>query len=163
MFTAAVQFIDVALFFHILGVVLWLGPTYGYAFFTMTAESAHPRAVPAVAESILKIDRSLGNIGALLVIASGIYMVEDVGWSYGEFFISWGMAVFLLIIGLAHGYFMPKTRKLRDLAIRDLGSAGDGTLSEEYEALSRQVGMVGTFAGIVGVLTIYMMTAKPFL
>lgn len=159
---AAVEFINVVLFVHILGVVLWIGPTYGYAFFIATAESAHPRAIPAVMESIVKIDRTLGNVGALLVIASGIYLVEDIGWSYGDFFISWGFAAWIIFIGLAHAYFAPKSRELRELSIRDLGESGEGTLSDEYTALSKQVAMVGTFAGIVAALTIYVMAAKPF-
>ena len=163
MLIASVQFIDVVLFLHILGVVLWIGPTYGYAFFVSTAESAHPRAIPAVMEGILKIDNTLGNVGALLVVASGIYMVEDVGWDYGEFFVSWGFAAFIVFLGLAHAYFAPRSRKLRDLAIRDLGESGEGALSDEYTALSRQVATVGALTGLIAALTIYVMTAKPFL
>lgn len=164
MVIAAVQFVDVVLFFHILGVVLWIGPTYGYAFFQATAESAHPRAIPAVMEGILKIDNTLGNIGALLVVASGIYMVEDIeAFSYSDFFISWGFAAFVIVLGLAHGFFGPRARKLRDLAIRDLGASGEGALSDEYTALSRQVAIVGTLAGLIAALTIYVMAVKPFL
>jgi uncharacterized membrane protein len=163
MLIASVEFINVVLFLHILGAVIWLGPTYGYAFFIATAESAHPRAIPSVMESILKIDRTLGTVGMLLVIASGIYLVEDIGWDYGEFFVSWGMAVFLLIVGLTHGYFGPRTRRLGEIAVRDLGASGEGSLSDEYQALSRQVAMVGTFAGLAAALTIYVMAAKPFL
>jgi uncharacterized membrane protein len=162
MLIASVQFIDVVLFFHILGVVLWIGPTYGYAFFIANAESAHPRAVPSVMESIVKIDNTLGNVGALLVIASGIYMVEDVGWDYSEFFVSWGFAAFIVFLGLAHGFFGPRSRKLRDLAIRDLGESGEGALSDEYTALSRQVAMVGTLTGLIAAVTIYVMAVKPF-
>lgn len=164
MVIAAVQFVDVVLFFHILGVVLWIGPTYGYAFFQATAESAHPRAIPAVMESILKIDNTLGNVGALLVVASGIYMVEDIdAFGYSDFFISWGFAVFVVVVGLAHGYFGPRARKLRELAIRDLGGSGEGALSDEYKAISKQVAMVGTFAGLLAAVTIYIMAVKPFL
>ena len=33
----------------------------------------------------------------------------------------------------------------------------------EFQALNKQIGQVGTFAGILGILTIYVMTANPFL
>lgn len=160
---ASVQFIDVVLFIHIGAVLLAFGPTYGYAFFVATAESAHPRAVPAVMESILKIDRSLVSVGLLVVLASGIYLVEDVGWDYGEFFVSWGMTAILVLLGLTHGFFRPRTRKMRELAIRDLGESGEGTLSEEYLAESRLVARAGMVAGIIVILTVYVMAAKPFL
>jgi hypothetical protein len=46
-----------------------------------------------------------------------------------------------------------------------VAAAGDGEvqLSDEFHALKRRVGQVGTFAGILIILTIYVMTAKPFL
>jgi len=60
---------------------------------------------------------------------------------------------------------MPRSKKIVELAERDIAASGDGPveLSAEYQALSKQLGQVGMFAGLVVILTIYVMTAKPFL
>jgi hypothetical protein len=84
------------------------------------------------------------------------------GWEFSDFFISWGFVAILLLFGLVHGYFGPRTRKAVELAERDLGG-GDGKLSTEFDALSAQIAKVGSAAGLLIVLTIYVMTAKPFL
>mgnify|MGYP000689856124 CR=1 FL=1 len=51
------------------------------------------------------------------------------------------------------------------IAERDIAAAGDGDvqLSAEYQALNQQVAKVGMAVGLFVVLTIYVMTAKPFL
>ena len=61
-----------------------------------------------------------------------------------------------------HGFFAPRTRQAVKLAERDLG-AGDRKLSSEFDELSAKLSKVGGIAGLIVVLTIYVMTAKPFL
>ena len=53
----------------------------------------------------------------------------------------------------------------REIAERDIAASGEGpvTLSAEFQALNQQVAKVGTATGIFLILTIYVMTAKPFL
>ena len=162
MLIASVEFVNVVLFLHIAAVLLAFGPTYSYAFFIAISESAHPRALPAIYEGIEKIDRVLVSGASIVVLATGIYLVEDIGWDWGEFFVNWGMVAILALIGLTHGFFRPRSRKLRDLALRDLGESGEGTLSDEYRAQSALVAKVGTVAGLIVLLTVYVMAAKPF-
>ena len=67
-----------------------------------------------------------------------------------------------LLFGLTHAFFIPKTKQSVELAERDLANP-DGKLSDEFNGLSSQIAKVGTVAGVVIILTIYVMTAKPFL
>jgi len=158
----AVQFYDVVLFFHILAVVVAFGPTFAYGVFLAVAQREGGIGVPAIGRAILLWSRDAGTIGMTLILLSGIYFVADGPWEVADFFVSWGFVAILLLFGVTHGYFVPKTRRSIELAERDLGDGRDG-LSEEFNGLSAQIAKVGAATGIVIVLTIYVMTAKPFL
>ena len=162
--TAEVQFYDVVLFFHILSVVLAFGPTFAYGLFIAVAQREGGAAVPAVGRAIGQWDKTAGTVGMTVILISGLYMAtnDTYAWDFGNFFISWGFVAILVLFGLVHGYFGPQTRKAVALAERDLGE-GDGTLSSEFETVSSQLAKVGSVAGIIVILTIYVMTAKPFL
>lgn len=160
----AVTFYDVVLFFHILAVVLAFGPTFAYPVFLAVAERTDPRSIPAVGRGIAAWDR-IGIMLLVVILAAGLYLVADnPAWSFGDFYVSFGFVAVIVLGGLAGAYFTPNTRKLIELAERDLAaSAPDAELSAEFQALNRRVGQVGTLAGILVIITIYVMTAKPFL
>jgi uncharacterized membrane protein len=151
-----------ALFLHIVAVVLAFGPTFGYAFF-FSVVPKYPRAAPAVLEGIQKVDRFLVNPGMVVILLAGIYLLiaSDDAWDGGDAFISVGFLAILVLFGLQHAYFQPKVRQLKELADRDL-QKGDA-LSEEFEAIGEQVGKVGTLAGLIVVVTIFFMSYKPFM
>jgi uncharacterized membrane protein len=152
----------VALFLHILAVVLTFGPTFGYGFFFSVAPQ-YPRAVPAILSGIQKIDRYLVNPGMIVLLLAGIYLLvaSDDVWDASDAFITVGFVAIIGLFGLQHGFFQPQVRKAKELAERDL-QAGD-TLSPEFQALGQRIGQVGTLTGIVIVVTIFFMTYKPFM
>lgn len=163
--TADVQFYDVVLFFHILSVVLAFGPTFAYGLFIAIAEREGGVAVPAVGRAITTWNLIAGTLGMTVILLSGIYMTssDSRGWEFSDFFISWGFVAILLLFGVVHGYFAPRTRRAVELAERDLKEAPGGELSSEYWVLSAQIAKVGAATGLLIVLTVYVMTAKPFL
>jgi hypothetical protein len=150
----------IALFLHVLAVVLAFGPTFGYALFFSVAPQ-YPRATPAILSGVQKCDRYLVGPGMLVIIFAAFYMQIDGDWDASEAFISVGYLAWALLLALQHAFFTPQVRKAKDLADRDL-ERGD-TLSAEFEALSERIGKVGTLAGLVVVVTIFFMTYKPFL
>ncbi|HYH53310.1 MAG TPA: DUF2269 family protein [Solirubrobacterales bacterium] len=152
----------IALFLHIVAVLLAFGPTFGYGFFFSVAPQ-YPRAVPAILAGIQKIDRYLVTPGMVVVLLAGIYLIaaSDDAWSGSEAFITVGFIAIIALFGLQHGFFVPQTRKAKELADRDL-EQGD-TLSPEFEALSQRIGQVGGIAGLIIVVTIFFMVYKPFL
>lgn len=151
-----------ALFLHIVAVVLAFGPTFGYAFF-FSVVPKYPRAAPAVLEGIQKVDRFLVNPGMIVILLAGIYLLvaSDDAWDGGDAFISVGFLAIIVLFGLQHAYFQPKVRQLKEIADRDL-QKGD-SLSEEFETIGEQVGKVGTLAGLIVVVTIFFMSYKPFM
>jgi len=150
----------IALFLHILAVVLAFGPTFGYAFF-FSVTPQYPRAAPAILAGVQKVDKYLVNPGMIVLLLAGIYLLADGPWKGGDAFIGVGFAAIVVLFGLQHAFFQPKVREAKALAERDL-QAGDA-LSEEFEALGDRIGKVGTLAGLIVVVTIFFMAYKPFL
>lgn len=150
----------VALFLHILAVVLAFGPTFGYAFF-FSVVPKYPRAAPAILAGVQKVDRYLVNPGMIVLLLAGIYLLVDGPWETSDVFISIGFLAIIVLFGLQHAFFQPRVREMKALAERDL-KAGD-TLGDEFVAISDRVGKVGTLAGLVVVVAIFFMAYKPFL
>jgi hypothetical protein len=152
----------IALFLHILAVVLAFGPTFGYGILFSVLPS-YPRAAPALLAGIQRIDRYLVTPGMVVVLLAGIYLIvaSDDAWSGSEAFITVGFVAILALFGLQHGFFRPQTARAKELAERDL-KVGD-TLSDEFEEVSRRLGTVGPIAGLIVVVTIFFMSYKPFL
>jgi uncharacterized membrane protein len=158
MVTATITGYSIGLFIHVLAVVLAFGPTFGYGIL-FSVLPKYPRATPALLEGIQRVDRYLVNIGSLVVLIAGIYLMSDGNWEGGEAFIVVGFIAIVALLGLQHGFFRPQTAKAKELAERDL-KAGD-TLSAEFEEISRRLGTVGPIAGLIVVVTIFFMVVKP--
>jgi uncharacterized membrane protein len=159
---AAIRVYDVVLFIHIGAAVLAFGPTFGYAFFQVIAERRFPRSVPAVFSAMSATNRYLVTPAALLLIAAGIYLTADV-WDFGYLFVTVGLIVWLALMGLTHGFFIPHETRARELAERDIAASGDGevTFSDEYWAISKRYAQVGSLAGVLVLLAVFFMTVKP--
>lgn len=153
MIAAEVLFYDVMVFFHITAMVLAFGPTFAYAVFFAVAANTNPAALPTVGRGVLAWDRTAGTLGMLVVLASGIYLAVDRDL-FSEFFVSWGLAAIVILFGLAHGFFIPTTKKYV--------AAAEAGRDDEVQALTARFNVVGPLAGLIVVLTIYVMTAQPF-
>ncbi len=152
----------IALFFHVLAVVLAFGPTFGYALF-FSVVPQFPKAAPAILSGVQRVDRYLVNPGMVVLLIAGIVLLatSDSVWDGSDFFVVWGFIAIIALFGLQHGFFGPQVRKAKELADRDL-KVGD-TLSDEFDALSQKIGQVGGITGLLIVVTIFFMVYKPFM
>ena len=102
----------IALFLHILAVVLAFGPTFGYALFASLAPQ-HPRATPAILTGIQRCDRYLVNPGMIVLLIAGIYLLvaSDDAWETSDVFVSIGFLAIIVLFGLQHAFFQPQVRK----------------------------------------------------
>jgi uncharacterized membrane protein len=150
----------IALFLHILAVVLAFGPTFGYALF-FSVLPQYPRATPAIISGIQRCDRYLVNPGMVVVLLAGIYLLSDGDWDSGTAFITVGFVAIIALFGLQHGFFQPQARRAKALAEADL-ERGD-TLGPEFTAVSQRLSQVGGLAGLIVVVAIFFMAYKPFL
>ena len=161
---AEVTFYDVVLWLHISAVVVGFGSTFAFGVVAAAAAAANPRSVPAVGAGIAAASRTLVLIGGLIVLVTGIYLTAD-RWEFSDFFIAWGIIAVLALLGLTYGYFGPQGRKVSEAAQGDIERAGPGDveLGEEFKRLNSNVARMGAIAGLIVILTIYVMTTKPFL
>ena len=164
MIATAVAFYDVITFVHVSAVVVGFGPTYAYAVFAAVASRDSLRGSLAVARGIVAWNRVALNIAMVLILVTGLYLAGE-RWDFSEFFISWGLVAILLLFGLAHGYFGPRERQMVEILEEEVAAGrGESTdAPDRFSAIETQVDRMGGIAGLVVLLTIYVMTAKPFL
>jgi len=157
----AVTFYTFVLAAHIAAIVIAFGVTFAYPVMYAVGMSREKRSMPG----FHRIQDSVGKfvISPFLALAllCGIYLASKLhAWS--SFYVQWGLAVIIVLGGLGGAFFAPRERKLAELADRDIAAAGEGevTWSEEYDALRKQVALVGYISNVLVVLTIYFMTAQ---
>jgi hypothetical protein len=164
MTTLAVQFYDVIVWLHVSAVVIAFGPTFAFGIYQAMTATNHPRSLPAVIEAQNVVTRTMVTGGGVLVLLTGIYLTAD-RWDFGYFFITWGLIAIIVLLGLAHGFFLPHDRRALAAAKRDIEAAGSGEVEfgEEFNRESGASARMGPIAGLIVILTIYVMAAKPFL
>lgn len=162
MLTATVTFYSVVLFVHIIAVVVGFGPTFAYGAYMATAQREGGGASAAIARTMVLWDRTALTASMILVLLTGFYLASDGPYGMGSFFVSWGFVAIIVLFGLGHAFFIPRNKRAAELAERDMAGP-DGKLSAEFEALSGQIAKGGMLAGAIVLLTIYVMTAEPFL
>jgi hypothetical protein len=160
----AVSFYDVVKWVHISSIVVAFGPTFAYGVWIAIASANDPRSIPFVYRVLQAIDGTFVTVGGILILLSGIYLTAD-RWDFGYFFITWGVIAIIVLLGLTHGFFRPNERRAERLARRDLESSAGGEVrfSDEFNAVSLKMARMGPVAGLIVIVTIYVMTAKPFL
>jgi uncharacterized membrane protein len=159
----AVTGYEVSLFLHITAVVVGLGATFAEAFTFPVAMKMDQRHLPYVHRLQLAINRWLTTPALVVVLATGFYQVADADLELGDFWLSASILIVIVLGGLMGVYFVPTDRKLGAMVERELAAAGEGevTLSEEYQRRARIEGIVGSVAGLLVVVAIYLMVMKP--
>lgn len=164
MITPAVTFYGVVLWLHITAVVIAFGATFAFGIYIALATAKHPRSVPAVLEAQTLISRTFVTIGGILILVTGLYLAADAD-QFDEFYVAWGIVAIVVLLGLVHGFFLPHDRRALEAARRDIeASPGEKVeFGEEFNRASAASARMGPIAGLIVILTIYVMAAKPFL
>jgi uncharacterized membrane protein len=154
---------DFSVFLHVTAVVVGFGSTFALALTFPVAMSLNVRHLPYVHRLSLAINKWLATPGLVLVLATGLYQVDKGNWKLGDAWLSASMAIVIVLGGLIGAYFIPSDRKLGAMVEREIAAAGDGevTLSQEYQRGGRMQGIVGTFAGLLVIAAVFLMTTKP--
>jgi Predicted integral membrane protein (DUF2269) len=164
MVVAEVQFYDVIVWLHVSAVVAGLGPTFAFGLYLALAGRKYPRSMPAILEAQCTISRTQVTIAALVILGSGIYLAAD-RWEFSDFFVIAGLVAIVILMAMVHGFFVPNEVRAREIAERDIDTAGAGEVkfSDEFDRRMRGSAIAGAIAGLIVILTIYFMTTKPFL
>jgi small-conductance mechanosensitive channel len=146
-------------------VVVGFGATFAFGIYFALAGRKYKRAMPAMIEASTQINRSMVTIGGILILITGIYLAAD-RWDFSEFFIGWGIIAIIVLLGLVHGFVIPNDRRALRAAKRDIeaaGPTGEVEFSDEFQEHAMKGARMGPIAGLIVILTVYVMVAKPFL
>lgn len=165
--SATVQFYDVLVFFHIAAVVIGFGPTFFYAALGAVAAQSGMRASLGASRAIVLWNRTGLTICMVIIFLSGMYLATyENYWEFSDFFISWGFIAILALFGIVHGFFLPREKAVVAMLEEEVAKPGGSESTElppEIAARYDQISKMGIAAGVLIILTIYVMTAKPFL
>jgi uncharacterized membrane protein len=155
----AIEFYNVVLAVHIMGVVIAFGVLFAYPVLVPWLRRTHPQAMPGFHAAQQRLDRMVISPGMGVILAAGIYLASKAdAWS--KVWVSVPLLILIVLGALGGAFLTPTERKLGEMARRDLGAAG-GTLSAEYDALlTRWTTGALAAAGLV-LVAIFFMAAKP--
>jgi hypothetical protein len=147
----ALAFYDIALFVHILAVVVAFGAILAYpVFFAVAAKSA-----PAQRAGIHAVQARIGArvmpSSLLVIVLAGAYMASDRDY-WSEPWVSGPLLIAIVVGGLGGAVLSPRERRLAELA--------DGGDAAEYARTLTTVKRVGTIATLLVVVAIFLMTTK---
>ncbi len=158
-----VHFYDVAVFLHVAAVVVGLGVTFSYPIFLRRAAGSEPRSMPYLLRTIDTIGRAVIGPSALLILISGLYLVGDGPFDFGDTFVSVGLAIIIVLILVGPLFFGRKGRELERIVNRDIGAAGTGQveLSPEFDSVLGQIMNVGYLTELLVLVALFFMIVKP--
>ena len=159
----AVLFYDVVVALHVMAIVIAFGVTFAYPLMYPYTQSRHPRALPALHDTQSRVGKFLITPAATVALLLGAYLASDRDY-WGEVWVIVPLIILLLLLGLGGAFFGPQEERAAELARRDVAASGEGevVLSDEYNAVSRRVAMVGGLANVLILTAVFFMVAKPF-
>lgn len=160
---ADVSAYNISLTIHIAAAIIGFGAAFAESITFPVAMKLDRRHLPYVHHLHVAINSRLTNPALAVVIATGFYQAIDGDWDLGEPWISASIAIAIVIGGLNGAYFIPTDRRLGAMVEREIAAAGDGEveLSAEYQRGARNTGIVGALTGVLVIVAVFLMVAKP--
>lgn len=151
---------NVAFFFHMLGVLLFVS---GIVVAGVAFESARRRALPAEVATLLGLSRIgvlLVAVGTVLTGGFGLWLVHLGHWHYGSFWVDSSIVLFLVTLALG-GIGGQRPKRARKLAAQL--AAQDAPISAELRALlNDRAALAQNYMALLLVLAIVaVMCFKP--
>jgi uncharacterized membrane protein len=159
----AVTTYEVSLFVHITAAVVGLGATFAESLTYAAAMKLSARHLPYKHALQLAINQYLALPAVLVLLATGLYQASEGGFELGRFWLVGAMIILAAFAAMIIAYFVPEDRRLLAIAERDI-AASEGsavTLSDEYLRRVRREEILGGFAGLLVIASVFLMVAKP--
>ena len=142
----------IALFFHLIGMALWLGGAFTLSFWTARGRATGgPRVIAFTYGAASKLYRTVIGGGAWLSVLSGIglMLLGRRPWfrPFPEHWLFQMQVIGLIIFGVTLVYVLPNARRLAALA------ESEGAEAPEFGRLVKAQAIAGS---VVGVLLIYL-------
>lgn len=152
---------NVLLFLHILGAIIFLGNIVTAAIWKIRADLRRdPGFIHNTVKNVLLADFIFTLPGIILIIVSGILMAVQSGYSMDTFnWLTLSLFLFVLTGILWFAILIPLQRSMIRYSAR---SIDDGFIANEYQKVSRYWAFVGVAATLLPVVILYLMVTKAF-
>jgi uncharacterized membrane protein len=156
---AAIDAYSISVTLHVSAVVIGLGATFALAVAFPLALRLDARHLPFVHHLSLALNQRVAGPAVLVIVATGIYQTIDGPWSFGDPWISATFAIVIALGALNGIYFMPTDRKLAAQAEREV--ANGGAVTDDYHRKAQREALIGTVAGLLVIVAVFLMITKP--
>jgi uncharacterized membrane protein len=141
---------------HILCAVLWVGGGVSvHILGRWVAREGDPERMVAFNRDAVKLATVFYAPLALVLIVAGVLLVEEVGYSYGDLWITLGFVGWIFSLALGLGFYPQQSRKI------DAAVAAGGPTSADAQAGIRRVLLFNSIEITVLVLVVIDMAIKP--
>jgi uncharacterized membrane protein len=161
---ASVSFYSIVVFVHVSAAVIAFGVTFVYPVLGPFVRRTEPRMLPTLHRARDRIGRLVITPGATVLLVAGVYLAARGPYDFSTSWVSAGIVIVVVLLGLGGTFFSPHERRAAELAERDLAaSTGSAaiTLSAEYEAVARRLEIVGAAGSLLVLVAIFLMVVKP--
>lgn len=155
-------FYEFVLIAHIVAAIVAFGIVFAYPVLQATLLRSSPASMPSLHRAQRRIGQVVITPAAIVVLLAGLYMASD-RWELSQGWISTGIVIIVVLLGLGGAFFSPREERLAQLAERDIEASqgGEITFSREYERLNRQVAIVGAVTSVLVIVAVWAMVTKP--
>jgi uncharacterized membrane protein len=141
---------------HIVCAVLWVGGGVSvHILGRWVSKSGDPERLVAFNRDAVKISNVFYAPLALVLIVSGVLLVEEVGYSYGDLWITLGFLGWLFSLAVGLAFYPQQSRKI------EAAVAADGPTSETAQAGISRILLVNSIEITILVFVVIDMAVKP--
>jgi len=147
---------EVLVFVHVLAVAVWVGGAVVMQALGLRAlRSDDPAAVARRAGDVEWVGTRIFAPANVILLAAGIWAVEEGGWDYGDGWILFGLAVWVLSFVVGMGFIGPESGRVKRL-VADLGPE-----APEVTARVVRIEWIARIELLLLIAVIAVMVAKP--
>jgi hypothetical protein len=150
--------------FHIMAVIAAFGLPLSYPLLLPYVRRRHPRAMPGVHDVQHWLNQRVTGTGTALILLLGAYMATK-NDLWGEVWVIVPLAILIVIGALGGMVVVPSSKRMAELSRTDIDGAPAGgavTWSAEYETVYRRYMATEVLLGVLVLVAVFFMTAKPF-
>ena len=141
---------------HILCAVIWVGGGASvHVLGRWTVKRGDPEQIVAFNRDAVKLGNVFYAPLAIVLIIAGVLLVEEVGYSYGDLWITLGFVGWLFSLALGIGFYTRQARKV------EAAVTAGGPAAPEAQATIRRILLVNSIDITVLLLVIVDMAVKP--
>ena len=149
------DYYELILFGHLIAVITWVGTDIGLQVLGSRANARGPQSMVDFSADVNWLGTRLLVPASLAVVVFGFLLVDELGLSLGDAWISFALAVYLFSFVLGAGFLGPESGRIASLA------AERGAEDEDVQRRVRRVFLMSRIELVLLVLVVLDMVVKP--